>query len=139
MEAPSEDAALGMCEQAMDTLASEYVNSLEAFMTAGNAMDSLSALDEAEGIWQAETAIINAFDKEGEEVAFVKRMRGDFFRVLENKLEDAARDCHKDANDANVALCIGILAMMDQVLDEFGHPLNSPDRQRVRELAEQFQ
>ena len=138
MEAPSEESALSMCEKAMDSLSTQYVSYLDAFLNTEDPQASLTALNDAEGVWKEESSIISAFDQEGGEKEFLLRMRGQFYQVMENKLEEASRRCHKRATDENIALCIGILAMMDQVLHEFGHGLSDPERKRVRDLAAKF-
>lgn len=137
-QAITEEAAMELCSKAMATLEQDFVSNLEKFMTAATPEESLDALEEAETIWQTETKVINNFDKEGEETAFLKEMRGQTFQVLANKLETAAKTCQTNASKVNIALCLSVMGIMDLILEENGCSKDHPDRVAFREIAKTF-
>lgn len=138
-EAQTEAQALAFCEKAMETLATEYIELLARFKESSDPLPSLNALEQAEVIWRGETTVINQFDGDGQEKQFLQTMRQQAYVVMQDKLEEAARECRRNTTDENAALCLALLAVMDGMLEEFGRPPSSPDRQRFREIAKNFQ
>lgn len=135
----TEGQAMVLCERAMETLATEYVDKLVLFRESPEPMSALQALDDAEAIWQAETTILKHLDPDGKETEFLKEMRAHAYQVLVQRLETAADRCKRQASDENVALCLGILATLDAQLGELGQPVHGAERQKWRQLAAEFQ
>ena len=127
-----------LCEKAMETLATEYVDKLVAFKEAASPIDALDALESSEVIWMAEASIVNHFDQEGGEKQFLGQIRQGTLRVLENRLEEAARMCSRTPSAENTALCLGVMGVMDSIWESFGEPVDSPTRSRFRDIAKSF-
>ncbi|MCB1134933.1 MAG: hypothetical protein KDK78_01590 [Chlamydiia bacterium] len=137
-KALNQDQAMALCDQAMATLAGEYIDHMAAFKDAKDPLETLHHLEEAEAIWAAESTIIIQLDAGGDEEAFLHTIREQAYSVLEQRLITAADACSKNASPENMALCIGILATMDRALASWGHPVDSIQRTQLRELIVQF-
>jgi len=130
--------ALKLCEKAIEALATDYVTLLTTCMEATDAIEALEALEKSEVLWYGESLVIARFDIDGEERRFLATIREQTYRALENRLETAAGQCSKNPSPENVALCLGVLGVMDNILDEFGERVNSPARKRFRDIARSF-
>lgn len=132
------EIALSLCDHAMERLATDYVHSMQGFKEAKSATSSLEALEEAEVIWQAEASLIRELDAEGGEVEFLQQIREMAYQVLESRLESVAALTSRKTSKENVALCLAILAVMDQIRNEQGVSETDPLRRRFREVARGF-
>lgn len=137
-QALSEEAAMALCESAMGALAEAYPQHLEAFDQATCPVDALKELEEAEVIWQSEATVIRHFDADGEESSFLNQVRETTMEVLHRKLDDAATAYGKKQSSEQLALCLGCLAVMDQIFAELGYPVKSSPRLNCRKLAHQL-
>lgn len=138
-EVNTESQAMQLCEKAMETLATEYVDKLIAFKEAKDPVGALEALESSEVIWMAEASIVSHFDQEGGEKQFLGQIRQGTLRVLENRLEESAALCSRTPSPENIALCLGVMGVMDSIWESFGEPTDSPMRRRFREIAKSFQ
>ena len=127
--------AMALCERAMEKLAMEYVRNLEVFREQTDPLEALRYLEESEVIWRAEAKVISALDRDGEQGAFLEEMRQLGSRVMEEKLHEAATACSRGATPERVALCIGILAVIDEIWGEMGVPVDHPERQNIRKTV----
>ncbi len=134
----NDEEAIELCEKAMDSLSTEYIENFSLFRESSEPKMALQYLEQAETIWRAESAIINALDSEGQERAFLKNVRQQSLMILETKLEEISKACTLKPNDQNIALCIGVLALIDHILAEFNHPPSSPQRKKIRNIALNF-
>lgn len=130
--------AMRLCEESMQKLSYQYINHVEAFKRAKKPQEALFQLDKAETIWKKESSIIKQFDKEGKEVAFLKSMRELYLVTIMKKLESVSQSCYLNPSSENIALSLGIICLVDVILEEFGHPPNSPQRERFRNIAKSF-
>ena len=133
------EAAQEMCENAIETLATEFIEQLTTFQQSTNPQEALTALDRAETLWQAESKIIAHLDTAGEEKRFLQEVRQQTLQVLNQKLEETARKCKTKTTDENIALIIATLSVMDHILFEQGLPTEHPDRLQLRQIATNFQ
>lgn len=131
----TEDAAMALCEEAMVCLAESYPKAIEQFSLSQNPIETLAFLEESEVVWQSEARVIKHFDADGEEIAFLNRIREHTLQALQHKLDETAALCKREKSPENIALMLGVLAVMDQVLDELGHPSTSLQRQSFRKIA----
>ena len=134
----TEDLAMALCERAMGTLAECYPQALENFEKASDPLDALKWLEEAETTWQSEAKLIAHFDADGQETAFLSQVREQSLEVMQRKLDEAADACRQNDSDENIALCVGSLAVMDQIMGELGHPQDSLTRQNLRHTVQSF-
>lgn len=134
----SDAHALELCEQAMATLAEDYVDAVTRFKESATPLEKLAALEQAEVIWHGEAAVIRQLDTEGEESQFLGRVRAQTFVVMQDALEAAAEACSKKPTDETVALCLAVLGVMDSIQEELGAPMDSPERQQYRSIAKSF-
>jgi len=135
----SQEEAVRMCERAMDSLAEQYVAHLSEFQQAEDPIEILSHLEQSEIIWNSETTVIRHFDSNGEEGAFLDQMRQLALRVTENKLIAMANKTSKHATAENIACCLGLLGVVDQIYSEYGYAKDSAERQKFRSIARSFQ
>ncbi|MDF2577065.1 MAG: hypothetical protein K0S74_549 [Chlamydiales bacterium] len=126
------------CEKAMEQLAEVYVQKLVELEHAVSATEALSLLNDAESIWEESASVIRKYDSEGTEKAFLLEMRQQALVFLEDQLAQAGKRCERIPSKENVTLCLGLLAVIDYILEECGEPSNSPKRKRYRETALKF-
>ncbi len=131
------EAAVAMCEKAMEELSTIYVQSLADFKDANDALRALSHLEKSEEMWSKGTNIIARYDQEGGEVLFLKKMRTMAAEVLENKLRSA--ESKEQSTVENDALCLGIMGVLDFMLDELGFSKNCEERKLLQEKVKKIQ
>ena len=134
----SESDAMELCTKAMQTLAKDYVSSLQDVLDEQDPVQCIHALDRTEAIWRAESVVISGFDKDGTEKQFLKQMREQTLMILNRRLGDAAEICSTRATPENMALVIGVMAVMDYIHGELGEPVDAPARQALRAQALAF-
>jgi len=134
----SEQAAIKLMERAMEALATEYISHLEAFKEAIDPVNTLEHLEESEVLWRDHSRVILKFDPNGEEGAFIGRMRALGLTLFIDKLEEVADRAAKNASAENMACCIGLMAVIDHIWEEQGRPLSDPERQELRTLVKAF-
>lgn len=134
----SEERAMELCAQAMETLAGPFVDHLVAFRDATDTMHALQSLESAETLWQGESVLITQFDAEGQEREFLGQVRKQAYALYADKLEEVARQTKKDASPENVALCLALLGILDSIQESFGVPADDPNRQRLQNIAKAF-
>lgn len=132
------DTAMGFCVKAMEALGSQYVDQFSLFQSTEEPLKALEYLEKAEVIWMKEEKVIRSFDAEGGETGFLSQIRETAMEILESKLEEAAKTCSCHATVENMALCIGIMAVMDQILEEQKVPAASAPRVRLRKIIKSF-
>lgn len=137
-EAATEGAALKLCEEAMVSLADNMMPALESFQISQDARQSLEALEIAERSWQASHLVIREFDESKEESAFLDKVRDQMYTVCQKRLRAEAETCHRQANPARRALCLGIIGVMDTILAEHGLPPHSPQRRQLQHVSTQL-
>lgn len=131
------EAAVALCEKAMESLSSVYIESLADFKDAKDALRSLSHLEKSEEVWGKGTHVIERYDQEGGEVLFLRKMRTMAAEVLENKLQFA--ESQSTSSPENDALCLGILGVMDSMLNDLGFPAECEERNILKEKAKRIQ
>lgn len=129
------EAAVAMCERAMEDLSTNYVESLADFKDSSEALRALSHLEKSEEIWKKGAEVIESYDREGGEALFLKKMRAVAADVLEKKL--LATETQGGAE--NDALCLGIMGVLDGMLNDLGFPLESQERIFLKEKVKRFQ
>ncbi len=129
----TQEHALALCEKAMEALAHDYVAQLEAYITAHNPLAALKALEAAEQTWNKEARTIQELDGDGGEKTFLQEMRKQTYAVCERKLTEAQK---QTSTAENLALQLGTLSVMDQILEKQGLPTSHPDRQDLATLAQ---
>ncbi len=134
--AQSTEAALALCERAMEDLSSSYIQFLSDFKEESDALRALSLLDKAEETWRKGAEVIQRYDADGGEVLFLKKMRSMAAEVLEAKFEQLKS--MQAPSDQQQALCLGILGVLDLMLEELGQEPNSAERERVKKLATRY-
>lgn len=137
-EVKTPERAMRLCEDAMRLLSEDYVSYLCQFFDSHDPDEQLSLLDQAEAIWERESAIIEYFDEEKQETVFLQNTRRQILSVLITKLEEASEECKKDPSQSRILLCISILAIQDRIYHELGFPITSKQRERCRTLARAF-
>ncbi len=134
----SEQAAMKLMEEAMESLANEYVQHLESFKMASEPVEVLGHLEVAETLWRSQARVIQKFDPNGEESKFLAQMRQLALNLMVDKLEEASERAGRNAKPENVACVLGLMAVIDHVWGEQGRPLNDPERQEFRKIAKSF-
>ncbi len=131
------EAAIAICEKAMEELSSAYIQSLADFKDASDSLRALSHLEKSEELWRKGTDIIERYDQEGGEVLFLRKMRTMAAEVLENKLRSA--ESQEIPSAKNDALCLGIMGVLDSMLNELGFSKECEERELLREKVRKFQ
>ncbi|MDF2549556.1 MAG: hypothetical protein K0S07_623 [Chlamydiales bacterium] len=134
----SPEEAMELCHQAMEALATTYLEHLTAFQQKVPSLEALKELELAEQIWQQSSSIINRFDASGTEQEFLKTLRIETLSILEDQLEDASRELYRQPSSELTACVLGIIGTMDKALTEIGHPKESKSRKRLTSIAEQL-
>lgn len=134
-EVGKEAMAMQQAEAAMEALATQYTESLSQFVNTEDPDKALAALENSENIWRRESHVIAALDGQGQERAFLSKVRKNTYTVLNDRLESAARALSATPTPQNAALVLAILATLDAILAEFQVPSDHPDRQRYRTIA----
>ena len=134
----TEETAMLRCEQSMQRLAENYVNELAAFKEETKPMAALKHLEAAESVWREEATVIRELDQDGEESQFLEEMRNMALMVMEERLVRAADVCAKNASPENVALCLALVGVVDEVWRTKGMPETDPLRRRLKQIATEF-
>lgn len=137
-QAKAMEISIEICDKAMKNLSTQYMERFSAFKESKDPIQSLESLNEAEKIWKKEARVIEKLDPSEKESAFLKRMREQALTVLENKLIEASENNLTHSAHKNAALCLGILGIMDRILDELGYPKNAKTRDRLSRIAKSF-
>jgi hypothetical protein len=131
------EAAVALCEKAMENLSTVYIESLADFKAANDALRALSHLETSEEVWRKGTDVIERYDQDGGEILFLRKMRTMASEVLENKLRFA--ESQSTSCPENDALCLGILGVMDSMLSDLGFPKECEERALLKEKANKIQ
>jgi hypothetical protein len=126
------------CEQAMLTLSTDYVAHLEALKQASRPEEISRCLLESELVWEKETKKILSKDSQKSEKKFFQEMRSFLFLTLSHKLEDHSKKAKLKPTQSNIQSAIDILNLQDKILLELGHPEESAERSRLKELRMGF-
>lgn len=131
----TEESAMKLCEEAMACLAETFPQALERYQLANSPTEALAALEEAELVWQSAATIIQHFDADGQETAFLKEIRAQSLETLQAKLDSLGGQRTQFPQEERVAFILGTIAVMDMIMEELGYPVSDTHRQSFRKIA----